>query len=288
MELHYKDKILGGTFNNGEIIQWEDINGRPDLSNVSKLDVVQVTILSVLWDENNEVTIPVEKVLADASAQLIAPAPTPDSYNVYYESDIQCISQAEGSLIFKAETVPEEDVEVYIYIQSVTEVSEEYVGEFVWWSPEMTSDNTPNPYVVTASKWESIGNIGGQPYMLFDNNPNTGWIAINENTDLPPLWVAFDFGKSQAIKGISVRGINLYSGFQPSTFDLEGSNNGSTWSVIQHFENVPQSLAETKLELDKAVKYRHYRLNNCDALADPNRPHAIMSEVRFYKMEDPQ
>lgn len=262
-------------------INWEDINGRPDLSNVSKLDVVQAAIPTYLWDENSEATIPVEKISADASSQLITPAPTSDSYNAYYECDIKLIAQAEGILTFKAEIVPEEDVSVYIYIQSVSELSEEYVGEFVWWSPQMTSDTTPEPFKCNADSWVGGDSSPSGIWVAFDNNASSYW---HSNT-ASQHWISFDFGKRCVCNGIRLKPRpDTYSSGLCKTGTIQGSNNNNEWYDILAFENLPNPSDYDFREhvFDKIVNYRYYRIAN---MTSNYGAYVCIAEIQFKVLE---
>ena len=70
------------------------------------------------WSNNTQ-TVTVPGVLADESKQLIQPMPTIADQAVYSAAGISCTGQAANKLTFKAQTVPTEDVQVYVVIQEV-------------------------------------------------------------------------------------------------------------------------------------------------------------------------
>lgn len=77
-----------------------------------------VTLPLSAWSNNTQsVTVP--GVLADESKQLIQPMPTIADQAVYSAAGISCTGQAANKLTFKAQTVPTEDVQVYVVIQEV-------------------------------------------------------------------------------------------------------------------------------------------------------------------------
>lgn len=112
------------TGGSGGSLSWEDIEDKPDLSNVVKMDIPQATIPSSAWNQDKEATVTVNGVSGDESSQLITPVPSSSSFNTYYENDIKAVSQSEGSLTFRAGTVPSEAVTVHIYIQSLDKTEE--------------------------------------------------------------------------------------------------------------------------------------------------------------------
>ena len=77
-----------------------------------------VTLPLSAWSNNTQ-TVTVPGVLADESQQLIQPMPTIADQAVYSAAGISCTGQAANKLTFKAQTVPTEDVQVYVVIQEV-------------------------------------------------------------------------------------------------------------------------------------------------------------------------
>ena len=74
-----------------------------------------VTLPLSAWSNNTQ-TVTVPGVLADESKQ---PMPTIADQAVYSAAGISCTGQAANKLTFKAQTVPTEDVQVYVVIQEV-------------------------------------------------------------------------------------------------------------------------------------------------------------------------
>ena len=77
-----------------------------------------VTLPLSAWSNNTQ-TVTVPGVLADESKQVIQPMPTIADQAVYSAAGISCTGQAANKLTFKAQTVPTEDVQVYVVIQEV-------------------------------------------------------------------------------------------------------------------------------------------------------------------------
>ena len=78
-----------------------------------------VTLPASGWSSNTK-TVTVPGVLADETAQLIQPMPASASQAAYYVAGILCTNQAANSLTFTCQTVPTEDLTVYVVIQEVT------------------------------------------------------------------------------------------------------------------------------------------------------------------------
>ena len=80
-----------------------------------------VTLSASGWDSSAKTqTVTVSGVLADETKQLITPAPAAASQTAYYNAGIRCTGQAANELTFTAETVPTEDLTIYVTIQEVS------------------------------------------------------------------------------------------------------------------------------------------------------------------------
>lgn len=81
----------------------------------------KVTLTVAGWDASAKTqTVTVSGVLADETKQLIMPMPAMASQNAYAEAGIACTAQAANALTFTAQTVPTENITVYITVQDVT------------------------------------------------------------------------------------------------------------------------------------------------------------------------
>lgn len=70
------------------------------------------------WSNNTQ-TVTVTGVLADETKQLIQPCPAMASQSAYYSAGIMCTGQAADSLTFTCQTVPTENLTVYVAYQEV-------------------------------------------------------------------------------------------------------------------------------------------------------------------------
>lgn len=80
-----------------------------------------VTLSASGWNSSSKTqTVTVPGVLTDETKQLITPTPAIASQTDYYNAGIRCTNQAADSLTFTAETVPTEDLTIYVTIQEVS------------------------------------------------------------------------------------------------------------------------------------------------------------------------
>lgn len=80
---------------------------------------ISITLPASGWSSNTQ-TVTVNGVLADESAQLIQPMPAIASQSAYISAGIICSGQAANSLTFTCQTVPTENLTVYVVIQEVS------------------------------------------------------------------------------------------------------------------------------------------------------------------------
>lgn len=84
----------------------------------------KVTLTASGWDSSAKTqSATVSGVLEDESKQLIIPMPAGTSMSAYNEAGIQMTAQAANTVTFTADTVPTADVEVWVVVQSVNDVT---------------------------------------------------------------------------------------------------------------------------------------------------------------------
>ena len=76
----------------------------------------QATLYVADWDDEEQTqTIEVDGVIANQALQIVHVVPSSGSIEPYIFSQVLCIEQGEGTLTFKYQTKPEEDLNLYIY-----------------------------------------------------------------------------------------------------------------------------------------------------------------------------
>ena len=84
----------------------------------------KVTLSASGWDSTAKTqSATVSGVLEDEIKQLIMPMPAGTSMSAYNEAGIQMTAQGDNSVTFTADTVPKADVEVWVVVQSVNDVT---------------------------------------------------------------------------------------------------------------------------------------------------------------------
>lgn len=270
------------------VINWENINGRPDLSSVSSIKV-QPTILSAsLWiDEHQE--IPIQGVSVDETQQLILLKPKYSSQQLFDAAGIKIVGQSENIITVKADTVPTEDVSVIFYILGVAEVKEEYTGTFEWWSPKMTANDSPSPYIASAtSVWSSSGAY--EPYFAFDGVSATisGGFWASKNSPNVDTYCQIDLGRQMVINGIKANPVYAPGHViaTPKDIYLAGSNDGVNF--VELYKNNDASWGNensyTEFLLESPVKYRYYRIGSSGTDTNVYDRRTSYGDIQFHAL----
>lgn len=264
--------------NSDSIISWDNIDGRPDLSNIATINTAVITLASYAWNGNVQ-TVEINGILEDEANQLIIPIPFKNSKDIYEQCHITCIDQKENGLTFHSDATPEENVDVAIYIFGVSEINEIPAVEFVWWSPKMTSSTSPAPFVVSASSdFPQIG--GGLSFNAFDNNLETFWSCDGTH----PTWIQFDFGKIVPIDGISICPRKGYRTQLPSSGSIQGSINGSDWDDVLLLNKLAPNNNPVEYMFDILYRYKYIRLYNLKSTYGGG-DYSSISDIQFHVPE---
>jgi hypothetical protein len=123
-------------------------------------------------------------------------------------------------------------------------------------TPQMTANNAPSPFVAYA---DNVGG-GNQPFQAFDRNTSTVWWG---STFVTTGWIAMDFGSAIIIDGYTINGSSAQAN-NPRNWTFEGSNNNSTWTVLQTV-TLPSAISAngtySVTSIGNSTAYRYYRVN---------------------------
>lgn len=265
-------------------VNWTDIHGRPDLSNLTTTVVHQVVLLSSLWVDNRQ-TVKIDGILADELPQLIIATPLKADSYAYYSADIIPESQEDDALVFHADTVPEQDISVIVRVFETAEIREEISGRFEWWSPKMTSDDTPEPYhCFSGAVLPSTHKV----FRMFDGNRDTICATAFEYDG----YFQFDFGSKTFVSGMRLvadNGTEDDANKIPKVFLFEGSNDGTEFDTIYRATGEEYPTSEVGAIHDyifKPVIYRYYRLVPKDNYMNDGKSYYRIMELEFYKLEE--
>lgn len=116
--------------------------------------------------------------------------------------------------------------------------------------PVMTSNTAP-------SGAASDSNGSANAWNVFDGTP-VGWSSGVYFTPNLPAWLQYDFGSVKEVLRYAVTGCGTAS--RPNAFTFEGSNNGSSWTVLDTQSGALAVDARTEFTLAAPASYRYYRL----------------------------
>lgn len=284
----YIDKNVGS--GSGGIVQWEDIQGRPDLSDVSRMKSQPIVLSKDLWLDNEQ-GVACLGVTKDPKQQLIVTIPDTADEDAYFEANIRPVEQQIDGIFFKCEETPDRDIVVYVFIFEAAEIGEEYTGEFVWWSPKMTSNITPEPFVASASSYYIPDNT--QPYLAFDGKNEAGlqdcWSCAMGDSN---AWLQFDFGGLSIIKGVRIHPRGYFPGQFPKTIYIDVSFNGEKWETIHRETDMPPQTEFKKwvvtAELKEPITTRYVRFSHLSDGGFYRENLTSIGGIEFLKLEATQ
>ena len=127
--------------------------------------------------------------------------------------------------------------------------------EYTFFSPKMTSNNSPSPYVVTASSYYSYN---FSPYCAFDNQSGTAW-ASKANESNP--WIKIDIGSSIALTTLRIT--STYENSVATKFVIEGSNDDVNYITLRNYSTSswnPSTTRDIHFDEDKSGCYRYIKI----------------------------
>lgn len=165
--------------------------------------------------------------------------------------------------------------------------------KFVWWSPHMTSNTTPAPFVASAS---SVYGSAYGAWNAFDGVPSDNYGAGGH-------WVSKEGGESNAYIQIDIGKKLLVNGFKanpgyanipatlgtPNRLYIAGSNDGIKWTDISDYDNISWAKVNqyTEFMLDRSVSYRYYRFGCMDVTTDDTFDGRVsFGDIQFYIPEN--
>lgn len=131
---------------------------------------------------------------------------------------------------------------------------------FEWFSPHMTSNNAPTPYVATATSEYNEPGILYPTWHAFDGNPNTFWHIGNADVGKDTTYIQLDFGESVSAIGVRLKPRPGFISQLPKTFDLLGSIDGSAFEKFYQADALGLLVDDWyQYMLITEAKYRYFR-----------------------------
>ena len=161
-----------------------------------------------------------------------------------------------------ANTIKIGSTEIDNVLLGSTQVEKVYIGSNLAWENwvlntgslfEMTSNNTPSPFIVSSS---------GSSY------PSGDWALFNSSTDVwNPQLVTNCIDKIDLVNPVRLAECQIkinYLAYDYTTFYIEASNDNSNWTELWNSGSRITSINET-LVLDSLIEYRYYRVRHASS-----------------------
>lgn len=144
-------------------------------------------------------------------------------------------------------------------------------------TPILTSNNTPSPYVATASSYYS----SWMPYKCFDgsmsNTNDDGWCTNGTTSG----WITLDIGSEIQVSTIGLVGYRINAGCQAKVISIQYSNDGLDFVDIVSNKTMTWSTDNLieKIDLGKPYKFRYLKVIIHSNYGQTNTG---MNEIKFY------
>ena len=128
--------------------------------------------------------------------------------------------------------------------------SDKYTN-FIQEPTNLTSNNTPTPYVASASTEQHPAWNG------FDGLVNTEWMATTTSG-----WLKIDLGSNKIINSITMEqsASNINNNWNPKNYTIQGSTNDSDWTTLDTITNQPNTASNTQ-NFVNTTGYRYYKVD---------------------------
>ena len=144
--------------------------------------------------------------------------------------------------------------------------------------PTMTSNTTPSG---ECSASMIYGNI--QPYVAFDNDTSTKWVAGQDTSSVPTTqWIQYHWGSSKIVNAIKWRANTDSPYLPPTQIIVKGSNDGIDFITITTISDITADANEYFVEFENTIAYSYIRLELTTRTYRSSN-YAQFSEIQFYQ-----
>jgi hypothetical protein len=133
--------------------------------------------------------------------------------------------------------------------------------------PVMTGYTTPSG---VASSSSDLPGSGWEAWRAFDGITDVGFWTTAPGVN-PPAWLSYQFAAAQIVTAYWVFIDNTSPDSRPKDFTFEGSNNGSTWTVLDTQTNQNFLTDGNFYTISNSTAYLYYRINisACGTVTQP-------------------
>lgn len=120
--------------------------------------------------------------------------------------------------------------------------------------PVMTSNSAPSPYNATCGS----NSLGCDAYKAFDGDDNTYWGKDSNTSNYLQIYL----GSAKTVASYSITSISNFSASMPKKWTFEGSNNGSSWTILDTRTNETNWGSEIrKYVISNPSAFTYYKIN---------------------------
>lgn len=145
--------------------------------------------------------------------------------------------------------------------------------------PKMDSYTSPRPYVASASSEARANTAAWQAFDKSIASSANMWMASNPSNQ----WLQIDCGEGNR-KYLTSYQISPYNGIFPTSWRLEGSNDGVTWDILDQRSQI-FSLATSYNILPERL-YSSYRYFRLFAITVNSGNYMVVGELEFFGFSD--
>lgn len=236
----------------------------------------QLAITQSQWTETDGVyqcTVACDGAIANELVQNIYSTPAASYQSAYEECGVKCVGQGTDTLTYQAKSLPP-DLLMYVTIVNAGEITTNLVA----WSPEMKSNTTPAPYVVSGI---NVPDVTDTRFMFDNKISDSNYTPFIANVDSS---VTIDMAVPVTIYGVQVFYPNKEN--IPKEYSILGSADGNEYVLISTVKTTGDELALTAYQIDFIpVSYRYYRVYMNTAIWSPTstRTQPRIGEMKFLR-----
>lgn len=142
----------------------------------------------------------------------------------------------------------------------------------------LTIPEAPKALNIT-SNCDNTKNQNQKVDKLFDGNMRTKWYAEGFSGTFP-CFIAWEYAKPLAVKSYTLTSGNDVPARDPKAWNLYGSNDGQSYTLIDKQENVTFDRSETKeFDLAKAANYKYFKFEIMAVMGGSTPPQ--LSEIEL-------
>ncbi|MCM3144579.1 discoidin domain-containing protein [Brevibacillus sp. MER 51] len=142
--------------------------------------------------------------------------------------------------------------------------------------PVMTGNTAPSGI---ASASSSLSNT--PPWHSFDESIATAWHSASAPLPTSPEWIVYEFTKPKIVKRYDILAYSSADPARPKVWTFEGSNDGTTWDVLDRKSNRTWT-DKMEVVIDNKTAYKKYRIHITERVG--TNTYVRIGDIRMYEV----